>query len=64
MQQRFDFGAKYALPLSARQSKRSGRMNFDLTEEQKMWKKSVHDFVAKEIKPKAHEVDESGEFNW
>jgi alkylation response protein AidB-like acyl-CoA dehydrogenase len=39
-------------------------MNFDLNEEQRLWQKTVHDFVAKEIKPKAHEVDESGEFNW
>jgi len=39
-------------------------MDFDLTEEQRVWKKTVHDFVAKEIKPKAHEVDETGEFNW
>ena len=39
-------------------------MNFDLTEEQKVWKKTVHDFVAKEVQPKAHEVDVSYEFNW
>lgn len=39
-------------------------MNFDLSEEQKAWKKAVHDFVAKVIKPKAHEVDETSEFNW
>ena len=39
-------------------------MNFDLTEEQKMWQKIVHDFVAAEVKPKAHEISESGEFNW
>lgn len=39
-------------------------MNFDLTEEQKLWKASVHDFVAKEVKPKAREVDEKAEFNW
>lgn len=26
-------------------------MNFDLNEEQKVWKKTVHDFVEKEIKP-------------
>ncbi|MEW6402919.1 MAG: acyl-CoA dehydrogenase family protein [Chloroflexota bacterium] len=38
-------------------------MNFDLTEEQRMWKNAVHDFVAKEVKPKAHEVDENSEFN-
>ena len=39
-------------------------MNFDLTDEQKIWKKTVHDFVAKEVQPKAHEVDVSYEFNW
>ena len=39
-------------------------MNFDLTEEQKMWQKTVHDFVETEVKPKAREVDETGEFNW
>src|SRR5688572_4691587 len=39
-------------------------MNFDLTEEQKAWKKSVHDFVTKVVKPMAQEVDEKEEFNW
>lgn len=39
-------------------------MDFDLNEEQKAWKKTVHDFVAKVVKPKAHEVDEKEEFNW
>jgi len=39
-------------------------MNFDLTEEQRLWQKTVHDFVAKEVQPKAHEVDVSYEFNW
>jgi alkylation response protein AidB-like acyl-CoA dehydrogenase len=39
-------------------------MNFDLTEEQRMWKKIVHDFVAAEVKPKAREVDETDKFNW
>ena len=39
-------------------------MDFDLTEEQKVWKKTVHDFVAKEVQPKAHEVDITYEFNW
>src|SRR5574338_1322355 len=39
-------------------------MNFDLTEEQKVWKKTVHDFVAKEVQPKAQEVDVNYEFNW
>ncbi|MDX1378772.1 MAG: acyl-CoA dehydrogenase family protein [Anaerolineales bacterium] len=39
-------------------------MNFDLTDEQKFWQKTVHDFVAREVEPKAHEVDVTGEFNW
>jgi len=39
-------------------------MNFDLTEEQKLWQKTVHDFVAKAVQPKAHEVDVNYEFNW
>ena len=39
-------------------------MNFDLTEEQRMWKRSVHDFVEKEVRPKAKEADEKSEFNW
>src|ERR1044072_1095724 len=39
-------------------------MNFDLTEEQKIWQKTVHDFVEKEVQPKAHEVDITREFIW
>ena len=39
-------------------------MNFDLTDEQRMWQEAVHDFVAREVKPKAHEVDEGSRFNW
>jgi alkylation response protein AidB-like acyl-CoA dehydrogenase len=39
-------------------------MNFDLTDEQRMWRNAVHDFVAREVKPRAHEVDEAAEFNW
>jgi alkylation response protein AidB-like acyl-CoA dehydrogenase len=39
-------------------------MNFDLTDEQKFWQKTVHDFVAKEVEPKAHDVDVNSEFNW
>src|SRR5512141_2015394 len=39
-------------------------MDFDLTQEQKIWQKTVHDFVAKEVQPKAHDVDMSYEFNW
>jgi alkylation response protein AidB-like acyl-CoA dehydrogenase len=39
-------------------------MDFDLSSEQTMWKQTVHEFVAREVKPKAREVDETGEFNW
>jgi alkylation response protein AidB-like acyl-CoA dehydrogenase len=39
-------------------------MNFDLAEEQRVWQKTVHEFVAREVQPKAHEVDVTGEFNW
>ncbi len=39
-------------------------MDFDLTEEQRAWQRAVHDFVAKEVEPKAQEVDETSEFNW
>lgn len=39
-------------------------MNFDLSEEQTLWRKTVHEFVAKEVQPKAHEVDVTYEFNW
>ncbi|HMV97035.1 MAG TPA: acyl-CoA dehydrogenase family protein [Anaerolineales bacterium] len=39
-------------------------MDFDLNEEQKAWKKAVHDFVGKVVKPKSREVDETESFNW
>jgi alkylation response protein AidB-like acyl-CoA dehydrogenase len=39
-------------------------MDFDLSNEQRMWRKAMHDFVEKEVRPKAHEVDVTGEFNW
>lgn len=39
-------------------------MDFDLTQEQKAWQKTVHEFVAKEVRPKAREVDAASEFNW
>jgi alkylation response protein AidB-like acyl-CoA dehydrogenase len=38
-------------------------MNFQLTEEQQMWRKTVHDFCEQEVKPKAAELDVSAEFN-
>src|SRR5690606_13805608 len=43
---------------------RSFCMDFELTQEQKLWREAVHDFVAKEVKPKAKEVDETSQFNW
>lgn len=39
-------------------------MDFNLTEEQRMWRDSVHDFVSREVKPKARRVDEEGQYNW
>jgi alkylation response protein AidB-like acyl-CoA dehydrogenase len=39
-------------------------MDFDLSNEQRMWRKAVHDFVVREVQPKAHEVDVTGAFNW
>jgi alkylation response protein AidB-like acyl-CoA dehydrogenase len=39
-------------------------MDFDLTEEQRLWQQTVHDFVAQEVKPKARQVDEESIFNW
>jgi butyryl-CoA dehydrogenase len=39
-------------------------MDFELTDEQRMWQKAVHDFMAAEVQPRAHETDETGEFNW
>lgn len=39
-------------------------MNFELSNEQQTWKKIVHNFVATEVKSKAREVNETGEFNW
>jgi len=39
-------------------------MDFELSDEQRMWREVVHDFVAREVKPRAHEVDEEARFNW
>jgi len=39
-------------------------VNFELNEEQRMWQRSVHDFVKNEVQPRAHEVDETATFNW
>jgi alkylation response protein AidB-like acyl-CoA dehydrogenase len=39
-------------------------MNFDLSDEQRMWQATVHEFVAREVRPRAREVDEESRFNW
>jgi butyryl-CoA dehydrogenase len=39
-------------------------MDFTLTGEQRQFRDVVHNFVAREVKPLAAEVDETGEFNW
>jgi alkylation response protein AidB-like acyl-CoA dehydrogenase len=39
-------------------------MNFDLTDEQGMWKETVHAFVSREVQPLAGHTDETGDFNW
>ena len=39
-------------------------MNFNLTEEQRMWQKAVHDFATKEVRPMAAELDETQEINF
>ena len=39
-------------------------MNFELTEEQKLFQRTVRAFVEAEVKPRAKEVDEKAEFNW
>jgi alkylation response protein AidB-like acyl-CoA dehydrogenase len=39
-------------------------MNFELSEEQRFWRQSVHELVTREVKPKAHVVDEESLLNW
>lgn len=39
-------------------------MDFELSAEQQMWWNTVHDFVAQEVRPRAHAVDEEAKFNW
>ncbi|MBT3391970.1 MAG: acyl-CoA dehydrogenase [Chloroflexi bacterium] len=39
-------------------------MEFNLDEEQRMWRKAVHDFVAQEVQPHAADFSERGELNW
>lgn len=39
-------------------------MEFEYNQEQRALRATVHDFVAKEIRPRARHTDETGEFNW
>lgn len=39
-------------------------MDFKLNDEQRMWRDAVHEFVSREVQPKARETDEKAEFNW
>jgi alkylation response protein AidB-like acyl-CoA dehydrogenase len=39
-------------------------MNFDLSEEQQMWREAIHAFAEKEVKTRARETDEEARFNW
>ena len=39
-------------------------MEFELNEEQRMWREAVHDFSMRELKPLARKVDEESQFNW
>jgi alkylation response protein AidB-like acyl-CoA dehydrogenase len=38
-------------------------MDFELSDEQKLWRKTVRDFCNQEVKPKAQELDARAEFN-
>ena len=38
-------------------------MDFELTDEQRMWRQAVHDFCAQEVRPRAAELDARAEFN-
>ena len=39
-------------------------MDFNLTDEQRMWRDSIRAFCERMVKPRARHVDETGEFNW
>ncbi len=39
-------------------------MDFKLNDEQRQFRELVHQFVAKEVKPRARHVDEEASFNW
>jgi len=38
-------------------------MDFELNEEQRMWRQTIHDFCNRELRPHAAEMDEKAEFN-
>jgi alkylation response protein AidB-like acyl-CoA dehydrogenase len=38
-------------------------MDFQLNDEQRLWRQTVHDFAASEVMPRAAELDEKAEFN-
>lgn len=38
-------------------------MDFELSEEQRMWRQTIHDFCDRELRPHASEMDEKAEFN-
>lgn len=38
-------------------------MDFNLSAEQRMWRKVIHDFVERDIRPQARQVDEEAQFN-
>src|SRR5450759_3344042 len=39
-------------------------MQYDLTEEQKMFQQSISEFAKNVVEPRAMEIDETGEFPW
>jgi alkylation response protein AidB-like acyl-CoA dehydrogenase len=39
-------------------------MNFELSEEQKLWRETVRDFADRELASRARETDEKAQFNW
>ncbi len=39
-------------------------MDFELSEEQKLWRSTVRNFVEAEVAPRARETDEKAQFNW
>jgi alkylation response protein AidB-like acyl-CoA dehydrogenase len=45
------------------QIEQEATMDFDLNDEQRMWRQAVHDFCAKEVAPLAAEMDSSGKLD-